>query len=147
MLQTANLKKQDNVLVIGADLGFSLYLISKLANSVYCIEEDKDVIEETNKNMSNANITNVNIVNEKFQNGLLNKEPFDCIIVNGAFLNLPANWSLQLGNNKSIIGIQRKNNLSQIITVTKKANLEWQYYKHCSIPYLKGLGQDNSFKF
>src|SRR5699024_3092061 len=77
MLQVANLSKKDNVLVVGSDLGFSLYLISKLAKSVCCVEEDQEIIEETNKNLDNAKVNNVSIVHEKFKNGVFKKEPFD----------------------------------------------------------------------
>ncbi|MGV3278283.1 protein-L-isoaspartate O-methyltransferase [Rickettsiales bacterium LUAb2] len=148
MLQLANIEGNNKVLVIGADLGFSLALIAKLADTVVCIEQNKEILEQTNINLQQAMITNVTLINSNFADGIEEyAQNFDLILVNGAFAYEPQYWFKLLNEHGKIIGIKKANNLSRIVKITHKDNPKYHYYKHCSAHFLVGLENNNKFEF
>ncbi|MFL1781064.1 Protein-L-isoaspartate O-methyltransferase [Candidatus Hepatincolaceae symbiont of Richtersius coronifer] len=73
---------------------------------------------------------------------------FDLIFVEGAYSYIPPRWLEVLTAEGNIIGVQRKDNLSQIVKSQKLGNgLVHTYYKNVATPLLKGLELKKEFIF
>ncbi|MCL2567226.1 MAG: hypothetical protein FWE18_03940 [Alphaproteobacteria bacterium] len=147
MMEMANFKSSDIVLLIGAGIGYGSAVISKMVNRVIAIEEDADLFNQAQATIKKLRIPNVELYESSVKNLNLVHQ-FNRVFFEGAFAEIP-NEILQLLNYKvDLTGILRENNLSQIINAKVIDNkLVLKYGRHTAAPISGNFSAAEKFSF
>ena len=95
-VQTVQPSSSDRVLEVGAAEGYKTAVLASLAGSVYSIEADQKIAENTRERLSQLGFSNIEVVVSDPVKGLLDHAPYDIIIVNLAVKDIPLHMSEQL---------------------------------------------------
>ena len=79
-----NISNNENVLVIGSATGYSSAIISKLAETVISIEEDKELFDFSEEAIKKNGIDNIVFIHNTMVEGCSDQSPFNAIIIEGA---------------------------------------------------------------
>ena len=104
MLELLSLKKAQKVLEIGSGCGYVLALISNIVGNhgkAYGIEIIKNLANKSMVNLSDY--SNIIVYNKNGSDGLLEKSPFDRIIISAALEEIPEKIIEQLSDNGIIV--------------------------------------------
>lgn len=88
LLNEAELKESDTVLLIGAATGYAAALLSQLVASVTAVEVDAALAAQARANL--ASLANVTLVEGALAQGAASGAPYDVIVIDGAIEDLPA---------------------------------------------------------
>ncbi|GAB4533088.1 MAG: protein-L-isoaspartate O-methyltransferase [Roseibium sp.] len=89
LVQLAEIRDDNIVLVIGAGTGYSAAVISKLAASVVALEENPDLAKTATEVLVDLGIENAVVVEGALNKGYASEGPYDVILVDGAVDILP----------------------------------------------------------
>lgn len=101
LIEAAEPKSDDRVLVIGAGAGYEAAILSKLVHSVLALEEmpsetNNDLVSKMKEHFDQESIKNAVAVGGKLEQGLPGRGPFDLIYVCGMVQEIPTKWFNQL---------------------------------------------------
>ncbi|MEP0235395.1 protein-L-isoaspartate O-methyltransferase [Roseibium sp.] len=96
LIQLAEIRANDVVLVIGTGSGYSAAALSRLAASVVAVEEDADLSASASEMLVDLGIENAAVVDGKLVEGCASEGPYDAIVIDGAVEELPAELLKQL---------------------------------------------------
>jgi protein-L-isoaspartate(D-aspartate) O-methyltransferase len=99
LVQLCAIEPHDDVLIVGAGMGYSAAIVAQLAKSVTALEEDETLAAHATKTLADQGITQADVVTGPMADGLPAKAPFDVIIVEGAAAVVPQALLDQLGPN------------------------------------------------
>jgi len=115
-------KFSDVILEVGSGGGYTTSVLANLVNSVYSIEQDKDIYDLSTKNIKKNKNTNVNLLfcNYRQLNNLDLK--FNKIIINGTVNCDPLNFIDKLNVDGKLICILKEESSSNIYLFNKKTS-------------------------
>lgn len=90
LLQLAQIKEDDVVLLVGAGLGYTAAVIGQLAGSVIALECDPALAERATEALEAADVANAVVVVGPLPDGYPGEGPYDHILIDGAILTEPA---------------------------------------------------------
>ena len=123
MLQSLNLNKSDNVLVVASASGYTTSLLSGLVNNVYGVENDLSLLEMSRRALLDASCKSVSLHKGKPSEGLNNKALFDKIIIDVPVEIIPETLISQLTESGKIVAVVNdETGLSTLKLFTKKGN-------------------------
>ena len=105
MIQAAEVKASDLVLVVGASSGYAAAIISKLAAAVVALEEDPSLSESAAANFSHLDIDTVAVVTGALAEGYPSQAPYDVILIDGGVEQVPTALTDQLAEGGRLIAI------------------------------------------
>jgi protein-L-isoaspartate(D-aspartate) O-methyltransferase len=89
MVEALELRGDEKVLEVGTGYGYETALMARLARKVWSIELWPDMTDAARESLASQRITNVHLVVGDGTRGLPAQAPFDVIIVNAAFPEVP----------------------------------------------------------
>ena len=123
ILHFADIRNDEKVLHIGGLTGYLSVLIAKLCKELYVTDNDDKFVEDIIKNFKNNKMRNGYVFKKYFSEGLLEKEPYDLIIIDCPQYNINLNLLNQVNVGGKIIYIEKINNeLSKAYKMTKYEN-------------------------
>jgi len=123
ILHFADIKKDEKILHIGGLTGYLSVLIANLCKELYVTDNDDKFVEDIIKNFKNNKMRNGYVFKKYFSEGLLEKEPYDLIIIDCPQYNINLNLLNQVNVGGKIIYIEKINNeLSKAYKMTKYEN-------------------------
>ena len=123
ILHFADIKKDEKILHIGGLTGYLSVLIANLCKELYVTDNDDSFVEDIIKNFKNNKMRNGYVFKKYFSEGLLEKEPYDLIIIDCPQYNINLNLLNQVNVGGKIIYIEKINNeLSKAYKMTKYEN-------------------------
>ncbi|MDR0484171.1 MAG: hypothetical protein LBH40_02695, partial [Alphaproteobacteria bacterium] len=135
MMELADFRSSDIVLLVGAGVGYGSAVISKMVNRVIAIEENEELLEKAQDTIKKLQIPNVELYESSLENFNL-IHSFNRVFFEGAFAEIPKEIIKLLNYKVDLTGILRENNLSQIINAKVIDNkLVVKYGKHTATPY------------
>ena len=105
LLDALDLEPQEDVLLIGAALGYSTALVARLAASVVAVEEDAALARDTEANLAAQEVMNAVVVEGPLTGGAPKAAPFDVILIDGAVETVPAALAAQLRPGGRIVAV------------------------------------------
>ncbi len=151
ILQEANFKGNEMVLLIGSNYGYESVIASKMVDTVIAIEEDKNIKELAEKNLYDFKIENLVLLNEKHENGHRKLGPYDIIISLDPFTKITQVLLEQLAEGGKLFYCEKYNaevyesKLNVYYKVNKKYIKERLF--DLNIPsYINTDNTENSFK-
>jgi protein-L-isoaspartate(D-aspartate) O-methyltransferase len=121
-LNILKLELSDIVLEVGSGGGYTASVCSNLVNTIYSIEEDKDVYDLTLRNIKNSKFANIKIFFSNYKQLNIPEIKFDKIIINGSVNSDPLNLLDKLKTNGKLICILKSEISSNINLYNKKIN-------------------------
>ena len=123
ILHFADIRNDEKVLHIGGLTGYLSVLIAKLCKELYVTDNDDSFVEDIIKNFKNNEVKNGYVFKKNFSEGLLEKEPYDSIIIDCPQYNINLNLLNQVNVGGKILYIEKNNNeLSKAYKMTKYEN-------------------------
>ena len=105
MLQAAEIKQGDNVLVVGCATGYAAAIIAHLAGQVTATESDSSLAAKAVDVLAGLGLANVTVQTAAAADGDPANAPYDAIILNGATEIVPDRLYSQLREGGRLVGV------------------------------------------
>jgi protein-L-isoaspartate(D-aspartate) O-methyltransferase len=105
MLQAAEIKDTDNVLVVGCASGYEAALVAKLAGRVTATESDPSLAAKATAALAELGLGNVTVQVAAAAEGNAANAPYDVIVLNGATEITPEGLYRQLKDGGRLVGV------------------------------------------
>jgi len=118
MIQAAEVKDSDEVLVVGCASGYLAALVAKLAGRVTATEPDASLAEKARSICGEIGLGNVTVKAAAVADGDSTDAPFDVIILNGATEIVPEGLYRQLKEGGRLVGAFAMTRPQRVTVVT-----------------------------
>lgn len=146
LLDALDIKNNELVLDIGSGLGYSAAVISRMAELVIAVEQDKGFAAEAEEILSEAGADNVVVQVNKLEDGAPQHGPYDVILLQGGVEEIPSSILNQLKNGGRIGAIFIEEGLGTArIGYKFNDNVNWKYSFNASVPILEGFLKQKDF--
>ncbi|MDO9601183.1 MAG: protein-L-isoaspartate O-methyltransferase [Rhodocyclaceae bacterium] len=153
ILQTADLKRSDRVLEIGAGSGHMAALLAERAQQVWTMEIDPALAEFARRNLANDGVANVTVEVGDGLAGLpasvANHAPFDFILVSGGVPEVPAALLAQLKVGGRLLAFVGESPVMTLRLVTRQTETAYGSTDllETDVPLLQNAGPTERFSF
>jgi protein-L-isoaspartate(D-aspartate) O-methyltransferase len=146
MLDALDIQPSEMVLDVGAGLGYSAAVISRLAEAVIALEEDEAMAAEAEAALSAVGADNAAVVAGSLAAGAPKHGPYDAIVVEGAAEALPEALIKQLKEGGRIGCLFMEGALGVCRIGLKHAGkVTWRFAFNAAAPILPGFAADREF--
>jgi len=119
MLQAAEIKRTDRVLVVGCASGYAAAVIAKFASEVSATESDPALAAKAAAVLAEIGCGNVTVKTAHAAEGDAAGAPFDVIVLNGATEIIPDKLYRQLNNGGRLVGVFAMSQPARATIVTR----------------------------
>jgi protein-L-isoaspartate(D-aspartate) O-methyltransferase len=148
MLQAADIRDTDNVLVVGCATGYSAALAAKLAGKVTATEVDPALVARAKEVLAQLGIGNVTVRAADPSEGEAANAPYDVIVLNGATEVTPDGLYRQLKDGGRLVGVFAMTQPQRATLVTHShGDFGTRALFDAAVPILPGLGRVPAFIF
>ena len=146
LLDVLDIKNNELVLDIGSGLGYSSAVISRMAELVIAVEQDKGFATEAEEILSEVGADNVVVQVNKLEDGAPQHGPYDVIILQGGVEEIPLSILNQLKNGGRIGAVFIEEGLGTArIGYKLNNNITWRYSFNAAVPILEGFLKQKDF--
>jgi protein-L-isoaspartate(D-aspartate) O-methyltransferase len=148
MLQAAELKDTDNVLVVGCATGYAAAVVARLAGQVTATEVDPAMAARAKDVLAQLGIGNVTVRAADSSEGDAANAPYDVIMLNGATEVTPDRLYRQLRDGGRLVGVFATAQPPRAMIVTHSHDdFGTRALFDAAVPVLPGLGRVPAFVF
>lgn len=146
MLDALDVQPNHSVLDLGCGLGYSTAVLARLADFVAGVEDDEDLANEAQTNLSENGVDNAAVLAGALSEGAAKSGPYDIIIAEGAVEELPAAILEQLREGGRIACIF-VDGTSGVVRIGYKLNgdVSWRFAFNATAPTLSGFKKEAAF--
>jgi protein-L-isoaspartate(D-aspartate) O-methyltransferase len=148
MLQAAEIKDTDNVLVAGCATGYTAALVARLAGRVMATEGDPVLAAKAKDVLTQLEFPNVTVEVAPPAEGYLANAPYDVIVLNGASEVTPDRLYRQLKDGGRLVGVFAMTQPPRAMIVTHShGDFGNRVLFDAAVPVLPGLERVPAFVF
>jgi protein-L-isoaspartate(D-aspartate) O-methyltransferase len=148
LVQAAEIRETDLVLVVGCTTGYSAAVIARLAGSVVALEQDPALARLATDNMQALGASNVTVVTGSLVEGWPAGAPYDTILLDGAVEEMPKALLHQLKDGGRLLGVMGRAPASKAMLVRSRgADASGRVIFDAAAPPLPGFAQAPVFVF
>ena len=148
MLQAAEIKDTDNVLVVGCATGYAAALVAKLAGQVTATESDPALAAKAKDTLGQIGLSNVTVRTAAVAEGDSANAPYDVIMLNGATGVAPEGLYRQLREGGRLVGVFAMTQPQRATLVTcSHGDFGNRALFDAAVPVLPGLERVPAFVF
>jgi|ERR1019366_7795821 protein-L-isoaspartate(D-aspartate) O-methyltransferase len=148
MLQAADIKDTDNVLVAGCATGYTAALVAKLAGRVTATESDPALAAKAKDVMAELGLGNVTFRAAAAAEGDPANAPYDVIVLDGATEITPDRLYRQLRDGGRLVGVFAMTQPQRAVIVTRShGDFGNRALFDAAVPVLPGLERSPAFVF
>ncbi len=149
IIKYSKILPNDKVLHIGGLTGYFSTLISSLCEELHVVEENRELFKLLEDNISKTNTTNISLFNNNLLDGLVDKAPFNLIVIDGPIFKITDNLKKQLViNGGRLIYIKKINdNLGKAYKIIRNEDLYSSEYLFDVMSSYQIQEQEEDFKF
>jgi protein-L-isoaspartate(D-aspartate) O-methyltransferase len=148
LLQAAEVRAGDHVLIVGCATGYAAAVAARLAGKVTATERDEAVAAKGRDALSRLGLSNVSIKVAEPPVGDSADAPYDVILLNGATEVFPETLCGQLGDGGRLVGVFAASRPPRATIVTRShGDLGHRTLFDASAPVLPGLERVPAFVF
>jgi protein-L-isoaspartate(D-aspartate) O-methyltransferase len=148
LVQTADVKSTDMVLVVGAGSGYAAALLARLVNTVVALESDAALAQRAGSAFSDLGIDNAAVVEGPLANGWAKHAPYDVILLDGAVDQVPQALIDQLGEGGRMVGVMAERGIGRAMLWQKtKGAMSHRILFDANVTSLPGFNAPARFVF
>jgi protein-L-isoaspartate(D-aspartate) O-methyltransferase len=148
MMQAADIKDTDNVLVVGCACGYPAALVAKLARHVVATESEPALAVKARDALAGLGLGNLTVKAAAAAEGDSANAPYDVIILNGATEIVPERLYRQLKEGGRLVGVFAMTRPQRATIVTRSHDdFGSRALFDAAIPVLPGLERPPAFVF
>ena len=148
MLQAAEIRDTDNVLVVGCATGYSAAIVAKLAAQVTATEGDASLAAKAKDVLARLGFANATVRAAAAAEGDAANAPYDVIVLNGATEVTPIGLYRQLKDGGRLVGVFAMMQPQRATLVTHShGDFGTRALFDAAVPVLPGLGRLPAFIF
>ncbi|MEO1313354.1 MAG: protein-L-isoaspartate O-methyltransferase [Pseudomonadota bacterium] len=148
MLDALAISPGDLVLDVGAGLGYSTAVISRLSEAVIGVEEDTDMARDAAQALADGGFDNAVVAEAALTVGDPSHGPYDVIMVEGGVQTIPDTLTAQLKEDGRIAAIFLDGNAGQVRSGVKIGDqIAWRHMFDATAPLLRGFERAEAFEF
>jgi protein-L-isoaspartate(D-aspartate) O-methyltransferase len=148
MLQAAEIRDTDNLLVAGCATGYSAALVAKLAGRVTATESDPSLAARATAAFAELGLGNIVVRTAPAAAGDSANGPYDVIVLNGATEVMPTKLCRQLRDGGRLVGVFAMDRPARAMIVTRSHDdFGNRALFDATVPVLPGLEQPATFVF
>ena len=146
MLNAVDIQRNELVLDVGSGLGYSAAVIGSLAEAVVALEENEDMVEESERILAEEGCLNVAVLQGNLSNGADKHAPFDVIVIEGAVEEISEALTSQLADGGRMVAIFSQKGQGEVrVGYKTKGNISWRFACNAYAPVLSGFQKAHSF--
>lgn len=146
LLNTAELTKDDKVLLIGAATGYTAAILAQLVGSVVAVEQSSKLATKAKANLND--LDNVQVEKANHAGGFVGQGPYSVIIIDGIVEAFPEALAEQLAPAGRLVGSIMDKGVARLAIGHKAGDtIGYQYFADCGGVALPGFEQTKSFNF
>ncbi|CUH14170.1 Protein-L-isoaspartate O-methyltransferase [Jannaschia seosinensis] len=147
MLDALDIRVDDEVLILGGNLGYSAAILARMAASVVMVEEDADMARDAEQALAAIEADNAVVLNQPISKGAPKAAPFDVIVIDGAVEHLPEGLVEQLREGGRIAAIFMERSLGAVrVGQIIDGHLAWRFAFNASAPIVPGFTAPTKFQ-
>jgi protein-L-isoaspartate(D-aspartate) O-methyltransferase len=148
MIQAAEIKSTDNVLVVGCATGYTAALAAKLANRVTATESDPALAAKATGILATLGLNHVSVITGAALEGAPAHAPYDVIVLEGATEVVPDKLYQQLAPEGRLVGVFATSRPPRAVLITHShSDFGDRPLFDASGPVLPGLERPAAFVF
>ncbi len=148
MLQAANIKPTDRILVVGCATGYSAALVASLAGQVTATESEPSLAAKAREVLAQTGFGGVTVQAAAAADGDAANEPYDVIVINGATEITPDRLYNQLRDGGRLVGVFAMTRPQRAMIVTRShGDFGNRALFDAAAPVLPGLERLPAFVF
>jgi protein-L-isoaspartate(D-aspartate) O-methyltransferase len=149
LLQAAEIGRTDNVLVVGAGVGYEAALITLLARNVVALEQDAELARRGRAALVEHRIAAVNFIEGAQAQSSRVRPAYDVIVFAGAVAEIPAEIAAQLGEGGRMVAVMKSDAGPGRATLTTRTGgvLASRVMFDAATPLLPGFAPKPAFVF
>jgi protein-L-isoaspartate(D-aspartate) O-methyltransferase len=148
MLQAADIKETDNVLVVGCATGYAAAIIARIAARVTATESEPSLAAKATDALARVGAGNVTVRPGAAADGEESQAPYDVIVLNGATEVTPDRLYRQLNDGGRLVGVFAMVQPQRATLVTHShGDFGTRSLFDSAVPVLPGLGRLPAFIF
>lgn len=148
LVQAAAIEADDNILDVGCTSGYASAVLSHLGGSVTALEEDEKLAAQATTLLKTLGRAGVTVVRGSLAAGHKARAPYDVILVDGSFDELPAELERQLAEGGRLVGIRNVAGVGKAVLYVKTGGvMGCRELFDAAVPPLPGLQKPAGFQF
>jgi len=148
LVQAAEIRPDDFVLVVGCNSGYALAVIARLAGAVVGVEDHADLAERAGVLMTELGVENADVVVNPLSDGCPSQGPYDVIFFDGAAETMPEAILAQLRDGGRLVYVNGEGRSAQAMVVNKSGgHIGHRIVFNASAPLLPGFEHKAEFAF
>lgn len=147
LLDALDIAADELVLDLGAGLGYSSAVVSRMAEAVVAVEEDGDMAQEAEAALAAIEADNVAVIAGPLSEGAAKHGPFDVLILQGAVEELPASILDQVKEGGRIGAIFADGALGVArVGIKRGTSVDWRDVFNATAEILPGFTRAREFQ-
>jgi protein-L-isoaspartate(D-aspartate) O-methyltransferase len=148
LVQTASPRATDAALVVGAGVGYSAAILSRLVSRVVALESDHDLAQRAAHVLNGQGVANAAIVEGPLAGGTPQLAPFDVILFDGSVDLVPPAIVEQLAENSRLVAVVNAAGVGRARLMTRSGGAVASRIEFdAAVPRLPGLEAAPAFVF
>lgn len=148
LVQEATIGAGDVAMVIGCNFGYSVAILSSLADTVVAIEQDPDLAARANGLLREFGADNVAVFQAPHAEGYPAQAPYNAILIDGAVDHVPATLFDQLAEGGRLVAVRRAGPVGEATLFLKVGGvISERTLFDAAIPVLPGFERRPEFAF
>ena len=148
LVQLAEPKAADRVLLVGSGAGYGAAVLARLAASVVALESDAALAARAKEQLAQLAIGNVAPVTGPLAQGWPRNAPYDLILVEGAVEEIPQALFDQLASGGRLVAVMLKEGMGQAtIFIERDKTISHRPYFDAAVPPLAEFRRQRGFVF
>ena len=148
MLQAAEIKETDNVLVVGCATGYAAAIVAHLAGKVTATESEPSLAAKAGGVLAELGLATLTVLAAAAAEGNPANAPYDVILLNGATEIVPERLQAQLAEGGRLIGVFAMTKPPRATIVTRShGDFGHRALFDATVPVLPGLERVPAFVF
>lgn len=148
LVQAADVRPRDFVLVVGCGTGYALAVVARLASAVVGLEEEPDLVKRAGELMTELGVENADVVEGPLVDGCPSQGPFDVILLDGSARVIPQSLLAQLRDGGRLVCVDGPGGGAQAVVVTRSGDrFGRRVVFNASAPELPGFAPEPAFQF
>jgi len=148
MIQAAEFKSTDLVLLVGAATGYAAAIVAQLSAAVVALEEDASLAESAAANFSRLNVDTIAVVTGPLAAGHGAQSPYDVILIDGGAEIIPEDLKDQLAQGGRLIAAVVDGAVGAARIFERSGeSVSSRYLFDATMPILPGFEKPKEFAF